>query len=120
MVTLMRNKRPIYICSKYVDEENYITKYKKPDKSILINWQVISSDDEVLSLGIEYSKYVRIKGSANDFKDIHNKDKCYVYVVPSLNNFDEMCNDADFEVTGEPVITLNEGEVMLKRLSGSD
>lgn len=31
-----------------------------------------------------------------------------------------MCRDADYEVDGSPIISLNYGEVILKRLSSGD
>ena len=59
MNSLQRNKNELYLCKKYVDEETNITKFKKPNKPININWQPISSDSQVLGLGVEYSKYIR-------------------------------------------------------------
>ena len=120
MNNLTRNKRKIYLCSKYIDEETNVTKFKKPEKPIEINWQPISSDSQVLGLGIEYSKYIGIKGTIKESSRFKNKDRCYVYIKPDLNNFDEMCEDADYEVDGSPIITLNDGEVMLKRLSSGE
>ena len=120
MVSLQRNKNPLYLCKKYVDEQTNITKFKKPEKPISINWQPISSDSQVMGLGVEYSKYIRIKGTKDECSIFNNKDRVFVYKKPDLRNFDEMCDDADYEVDGSPVITLNDGEVMLKRLSGDD
>lgn len=120
MNSLQRNKNLLYLCRKYLDEENNVTKFKKPKQGININWQPISSDAQVLVLGSEYSKYIRIKGTKEEVSRFKNKDRVYVYVEPNLLNFDEMCHDADYEVDGDPIITLNDGEVMLKRLSGDD
>lgn len=120
MNTLLRNKRPLYLCKKYVDEETSVTKFQKPKNPLIVNWQPVSSDSESYVFGIEYSKYIRIKGNAEECLKFNNKDRVYVYAVPDLNNFDEMCIDADYEVSGSPVITLNEGEVILKRLSSGD
>lgn len=120
MNTLLRNKRPLYLCQKYVDEETNVTKFKKPIKPLSVDWQPISSDSESYVFGIEYSKYIRIKGNTEECLKFHNKDRVYVYVIPDLDNFNEMCIDADYEVSGSPVITLNNGEVLLKRLSSGD
>lgn len=120
MNSLQRNKNLLYLCNKYLDEETNVTKFKKPEKGININWQPISSDAQVLVLGSEYSKYIRIKGTKEEVSRFKNKDRVYVYVKPDLLNFDEMCHDADYEVDGDPIITLNDGEVMLTRLSGDD
>lgn len=120
MNTLLRNKKPLYLCKKYVDKETNVTKFEKPKKPLIIDWQPISSDSESYLFGIEYSKYIRIKGNVEECLKFNNKDRVYVYVVPDLDNFDEMCIDADYEVSGSPVIMLNNGEVMLKRLSSGD
>lgn len=120
MNSLQRNKNLLYLCKKYVDEETNVTKFKKPKQGININWQPISSDAQVLVLGSEYSKYIRIKGTKEEVSRFKNKDRVYVYITPNLLNFDEMCHDADYEVDGDPIITLNDGEVMLTRLSGDD
>ena len=120
MNTLLRNKRPLYLCKKYVDEETNVTKFEKPKKPLYVDWQPISSDSESYVFGIEYSKYIRIKGNAEECLKFQNKDRVYIYTTPDLNNFDEMCIDADYEVSGSPVIMLNNGEVLLKRLSSGD
>lgn len=120
MNTLLRNKRPLYLCKKYVDEETNVTKFEKPKKLIRVDWQPISSDSESYVFGIEYSKYIRIKGNTEECIQFKNKDRVYVYNNPDLNNYNEMCLDADYEVSGSPIITLNQGEVLLKRLSSGD
>lgn len=119
MNSLMRNKRPLYLCKKYIDEEVEVVKYKKP-KEVIINWQPISSDGQVLVVGIEYSEYIRVKGTAEEVSIFNNKDRVYIFNKPDLETFNGMCNDAEYEVSNNPVITLNDGEVMLKRLSGND
>lgn len=116
MNSLMRNKRPLYLCKQYVDEEVNVIKYHKP-KKIVINWQPISSDGQVLIVGIEYSEYIRVKGTADEVSVFNNKDRVYIFNKPDLEDFNGMCNDAEYEVSNNPVITLNDGEVMLRRLS---
>lgn len=120
MNTLLRNNRPLYLCERYLDKQTNVTKFKKPENPLWINWQPISSDSETFIFGVEYSKYIRIKGNKRECEKFHNKDRVYVYKEPDLENFDGMCADADYEVDGSPLITLNDGEVMLKRLSGDD
>ena len=61
MNSLMRNKRPLYLCKKYIDEDVNVIKYKSP-KEVIIDWQPISSDGQTLVVGIEYSEYIRVKG----------------------------------------------------------
>lgn len=119
MNSLQRNKRTLYLCKKYVDEEVNVVKYKEP-KEIKIDWQPISSDGQVLIMGIEYSEYIRVKGTAKEVSIFDNKDRVYIYKKPNKEEFDGMCGDAEYEVSNNPVITLNDGEVMLKRLSRNE
>lgn len=120
MNSLKRNKRELYLCKRYVDEEVGVTKFKEPVK-LKINWQPIDSEAQVLALGFEYSKYIRIKCTKMEAELFSNRDRCYIYVEPQKGlKFDVMCNDADYEVRGNPIITLNDGEVMLRKLSGAD
>lgn len=118
MNSLKRNQRILYLCKRYIDENN-ITKFDIP-KAIYINWQEITSDSEVLGIGIEYSKYIRIKGTKNEVSKFDYKDRVFVYVRPDVAHFDELCNNADYEVDNSPLITLNEGEILLRKLSGSE
>lgn len=118
MIGLKRNKRPIYWCEKYIDEATNVTKFKKPER-IFLNYQPTNSDAQVLALGTEYSKYLKVTGSDNEIVKIKNKDRFYVYANPP-KTFDGMCEDADYEVDGDPSITLNEGSFMLNKLSGND
>lgn len=118
MVGLKRNKRAFYLCKRYIDPETNVTKYKKPIPKKL-NYQPTNSDAQVLALGTEYSEYLRVTGTPEEISKFSNKDKCYVYVNPP-KDFNGMCEDADYEVNGNPLITLNEGELMLKKLSGGN
>lgn len=118
MVQLQRNKRLFYWCKRYIDEETNVTKFKKPEL-LELNYQPTNSEAQVMALGTSYSKYLRVTGTGDEVKKISNKDRCYIYVDPP-ETFNEMCDDADYEVSGDPLITLNEGEFMLKKLSGND
>lgn len=114
MTSLLRNKRILYLCKSYI--ENNITKYKKPEK-IETNYQPTNSEGEMIALGLEYSEYLRIKDNLSIGKNFSNGDKCYVFVIPPKEH-DYLCKNADFIVSGEPLITLNECEITLKRLTG--
>lgn len=114
MVSLVRNKRILYLCKQYV--ENGITKYKEPIK-IETNYQATNSTGEIIALGAEYVEYLKI----TDTKDVaclfENQDKCYVFVqLPEKH--ERLCENADFIVNGTPIIGLNQGIVQLKRLTG--
>ena len=114
MNSLKRNKRVLYLCKKYIEDN--LTKYSKPEE-IKINYEPTNSVGEIISLGIEYTEYLKavdIPEICNQFK---NGDRCYVYVTPP-EEYSELCEDADFVVFGQPIITLNQGVITLKRLTG--
>ena len=112
MISLVRNKRKFYLCKKIADK----TTFEKPIPKNL-NYQPISSVGEMLTLGEEYSMYLRIKCNLSEAADFKDKDRCYIYKNPE-KPFNVMCDDADYYVNGEPIITLNEAEINLKKLSG--
>lgn len=114
MTSLQRNKRILYLCKAYTD--NNITKYKEP-QLIETNYQPTNSQGEIIALGPEYTEYLKIKDNISIGKKFNNGDKCYVFVEPP-KEVDALCKNADFIVSGEPLLTLNEGEVTLKRLTG--
>lgn len=116
MITLKRNKRQLYLCKKYID--NNITKYHEP-QLITTNYQPISSTGEIISIGQEYTQYLKIEDIIDVVQNFSNGDRVYVYAeIPSTH--DVMCKTADFYVNGNPIITLNSATVTLKRLTGDD
>lgn len=117
MISLKRNKRNLYLCKKYIDSNN-ITKYAQP---ILIttDYQPISSTGEIISIGPEYTHYLKIEDIPSVIEQFSNGDRCYIYVTPPIVH-DELCENADFEVNGNPVTTLNSSTISLKRLTGDD
>lgn len=116
MRCLQRNKRKIYVCQHYQDE--HITLFKEP-KQVLINYQATNSESDLIALGMDFPKYIRIKADLL-YKDMFNaNDRVYISVEPK-QPFDELCKDADYEVDSEPIISLNSIEVTLKRLSGKE
>lgn len=116
MICLKRNKQTLYLCKKYV--ENNITKYKEPIQ-ISTNYQPVSSTGEMIAIGNEYTQYLKIEDIIEIGKQFSNGDKCYVYTNPPEEH-DELCENADFYVNGNPLITLNSAVVSLKRLTGED
>ena len=112
MISLKRNKRKFYLCKKIKNQ----TVFENP-KIKFLNFQPTNSVGEMLSLGEDYSKYLRIKCTPKEAKDFSDKDRCYIYKKPAAN-FDNLCNDADYIVNGDPIITLNEAEINLRKLSG--
>lgn len=125
MRTQERNKKLIYLCHKYV--ENGIEKFAKPIP-IKENYSATNSESDLIAMGMEYPKYLRIKsdirvcinGKWQNRRDLYKPgDKVYVYVKPPEKH-DVLCKTADYEVDTKPVETLNQLEVMLLNLSGKN
>lgn len=112
MISLARNKRTFYLCKKVANN----TTFEKPIIKRL-NFQPISSVGEMLTLGQEYSMYLRIKCKPSEAADFKDEDRCYIYKQPPKEH-DLMCEEADYVVDGEPIITLNEAQITLRKLSG--
>lgn len=114
MRCLTRNKRKLFVCNEYQDEE--ISKFKKPVE-ILVNYQATNSEGDLIALGMDFPMYVRIKADMS-CKDLFNAgDRVYINKKPA-EPFDELCKDADYEVDSDPIVSLNIVEITLKKLSG--
>lgn len=114
MRCLARNKRKLYLCKEY--QENNLSKYHEPI-ALMLNYQATNSEGDLIALGMDYPMYVRIKTDmqyANMFKA---GDRVYISIKPS-EPFDPLCKDADYEVDSDPIVSLNIVEVTLKKLSG--
>lgn len=116
MRTMHRNRRKLYICELYKD--NNLRKYKEPIE-LKENWQVIFASEEFGSVGQEVHETVRIRTSANHAKYYHLGDRAYIFIEPP-EEYDPLCKTADYEVHGDPIVTLNECQVTLKKLSGKN
>lgn len=114
MRCLQRNKRPIYLCSEYQDGE--ISKFTEPVK-MNVNYQGTNSSSDLISLGMNFPMYMRIKVDLQFASTFKTGDRVYIYNTPS-KPFDVLCKDADYEVDSDPIISMNSVEVTLKRLSG--
>ena len=117
MRCLKRNKRTLYLCTEYQDGD--IAKYHEPQK-IKINYQATNSDGDLIALGLDFPKYIRIKADLKYAGIFHPKDRIYIKNVPDMENFDVLCKDADYEVDSDPIVSLNIVEITLKRLSGKE
>lgn len=115
MRCLKRNKRTLYLCEEYQDGD--IAKYRSP-KKIKINYQATNSDGDLIALGLDFPKYIRIKADLKYEDTFHPKDRVYIKQIPDEEHFDVLCKDADYEVDSDPRVSLNIVEVTLKRLSG--
>ena len=114
MKALRRNKRKLAICHMYQD--GAIKKFKEP---IILyeNYQVTNSEADLVSMGMESYIYIRIKTSLSHLDYYHLGDRVYIN-NPVPEEHDILCKGADYEVYHVPVPTLNECEIMLKKLSG--
>lgn len=120
MRTLMRNKRKIYLCQKYLDNTltNTIVKFREPI-TLQENYVPTNSDGDLIAIGLNYPKFLRIKTDISEKDLFHAKDRVYVYKEPPITH-DALCKDADYEVYKQPSLFINEMEVMLYRLSDDD
>lgn len=116
MRNLRRNKRRLYLCQKYQD--NLLNKYKEPIE-LWEDYLPTNSEGDLISIGMDYPMYLRIKTSIKEKDLFHPKDRLYVYKDKPVEH-DVLCKNADYEVYKKPMLYINEMEVMLRRLSGED
>lgn len=114
MITLLRNKRKLYVCNAYF--ENELKRYKEPIK-LFENCQVTSGTADIERFGLDAYQYMRIKTSVQNGKKYHLGDMVYVNVEPPATH-DKLCKTADYEVSEDPITTFNVTEVLLRRRSG--
>lgn len=110
MVSMTRNKRTIYLCKKQEDS----LEFARPIE-LKVNYRPTYSSNDVLALGNNYTLYQTIKCTPKMAKKFSFNDRIY---ITKPEKFDSSCNDADFYVYGEPLITLNEAEITIRKLSG--
>ena len=110
MVSMTRNKRTIFLCKK---KDNSL-EFKNPIE-LKVNYRPTYSSSDVLALGNNYTLYQTIKCTPKMAANFSFNDRIY---IKKPENFDPSCNDADFYVYGEPLITLNEAEITIRKLSG--
>ena len=110
MVNMTRNKRAIYLCKKI---ENSL-EFESPIK-IKVNYRPTYTSSDVLSLGSNYSLYQTIKCTPKVAENFSYNDRIY---MKEPEKFNSSCNDADYYVYGNPLVTLNEAEIPIRKLSG--
>lgn len=113
MRNLRRNKKVLYLCQSYPDGS--IKKFKEPVK-LFENYVPTNSESDLISMGMEYPMYLRIKPNITESSYFHAGDRAYVYVTPPEVH-DPLCKKADYEVESEPMLYLNSMEVVLHKLS---
>lgn len=113
MRNLRRNKRLLYLCQKYQDGQ--LDKFKEPIPK-WENYVPTNSDGDLISIGMEYPMYLRIKTNISEKDNYHAGDRLYVY-RDKPDAHDVLCEGADYEVYKDPMLYINEMEIMLHRLS---
>lgn len=110
MINMTRNKRTIYLCKK---KQNSL-EFEQPIE-LKVNYRPTYSSNDALVLGNNYTLYQTIKCTPKIAKNFSFNDRIY---MTEPENFDASCNDADYYVYGQPLITLNEAEITIRKLSG--
>lgn len=116
MRTLTRNKRLLYLCKKYTDEDN-IVKYKEPIP-VKVNYEPMSASSQMFTFGIHYAENLQAILDLKDGKKFSEGDKCYINVKPPKVH-DNLCEDADYIVSVIPQDSLNNVKINFLRLSGT-
>ena len=112
MRSLKRNKTKFYLCK--LRDDGF---FDEPVKQNL-NYQPVFSIAERLVVGEDYKKYLRIKCTREEAEKFSNQDRCFIFVEPPSPH-NKLCEDADYVVYGEPLKTLNEAEINLRKLSAA-
>ena len=115
MISLLRNKRKIYVCNVKNDSGS-VKKFDRP-LELYEHYQVTSTKADLEEFGKDAYVHIRIKTTAEHLKYFHLGDRVYIN-VPYPSNYDEYCKDADYEVVRPPYATFNESTVVLKKRSG--
>lgn len=110
MVNLTRNKRIIYLCKK---KENSL-EFNEPI-ALKVNYRPTYTSSDALALGNNYNIYQTIKCTPKIAQNFRYNDRIY---MNEPENFNPSCNDADYYVYGNPLVTLNEAEITIRKLSG--
>ena len=119
MNNLKRNKRWLYFCKRKPVNGRMI--FEKPVK-MKLNYQPIEStktQGRLLKTGLDYVSTLIVYTNPHYGKEIHNGDRCYVFVKPP-KTYDKTCTSADYYVNGEPKIYQNEYTFHLTRMVGDD
>lgn len=116
MHRLNRNKRIFYVCNKKIDENTNREIFSQPI-ACKMNYQPLSTTGEIIASGNEFINRLVVYTNPAKAKNIHNFDRCYVFVEPP-KQYDKFCTEADFYVDGEPMSFLNEARFYLQRMIG--
>ncbi len=114
MRNLDRNKRPIYVCKMILN--NGIRTYEEPIK-MWENYRTANTTNDLKAFGEDAYSIIRISTSPTHANFYHRGDRVYIKSqIPEVH--DSLCKDADYEVDKDPIDTLNEVIIFLRRRSG--
>lgn len=82
----------------------------------MMHYEPTNTEGDLISLGMNYPKYLRVITDVSNKNTFHPKDRLYVYKNPPEEH-DVLCKNADYEVSEEPMVYINEVEIILQRLS---
>ena len=106
---LRRNKRKLYLCQKYV--ENGKDFFQEP---VLIheNYLPTNSEGDLISIGMDYPMYLRMKPEISEKDLFHEGDRFYIYTIPPTEH-DKICKNADYEIYKKPMIHIDSMEELV-------
>ena len=113
MRTLERNKQLLYLCKRYEDDGKLLYVAPQP---FYENYTPTNSESDLIGIGMTYPVYLRIKSDIINKDRYSPGDKLYVYVEPPKTH-DVLGKNCDYIVIEEPSKTINQTEIILKRLS---
>lgn len=116
MRTLLRNKRPLYLCKSFKNE-NGIMEFQKP-VSLKINYEPTNSSSQLFAFGQHYAENLQAIVDLEIGKQFKEGDRCYIFVKPPIKH-DRLCKNADYIVNVLPQTSLNQVKLNFIRLSGT-
>lgn len=93
-----------------------LKKYSEPIE-LYENWRLNGPVATFGSSGMDSYNYIIVKTSKAHAGYYHLGDRAYILVEPP-KVYDEMCKTADYEVCLDPKTSINECEIVFKRISG--
>lgn len=116
MRTLLRNRRKLYLCKSFVNEQG-IKEYQAPIE-MKINYEPTNSNSQLFTFGEHYSQNFQAIVDLEIGKEFKEGDKCYILVEPPTQH-DRTCSKADYIVSVLPQTSLNQVKLLFVRLSGT-
>lgn len=113
MRTIRRDKRLLYLCKRYT--ENNVSLYKEPIP-LYVNYEPVSNSVQMLDVGNIYNTNMQITADVGVGKLFTEGDKCYVKVAPPSES-DKLAKEADYIVYSIPSVTPRQIKIILQKVS---